>query len=155
MLPYSPNGSLKSDFFSRGHLVKLLPALMHSTAAHPRVHSVWSVITPKLQECARAQPGTVSAFWDVVEQNLFTSSHERKYALHTRMLGDAALCAEWRQFSRRYLGFQLFAMLLPGLPANEVPSLFSTNFMRCLVNNVGKEHTMLHSVASKCLSDVR
>ena len=41
------------------------------------------------------------------------------------------------------------------LPAEQVPTLFSSNFMRCMVNNLGKEQTLLHPSASKCLSNVR
>jgi DNA polymerase phi len=54
----------------------------------------------------------------------------------------------------RYLGFQLFTLLLPVLPADQVPTLFSANFMRCMVNNLGKEQTLLHPIASKCLTNV-
>ena len=64
--------------FERGHLAALLPALLTSTSAHPRTHSVW----PALIRLLLRQPNAtaaVEAFWDVAcEQSLFTSSHSRK-----------------------------------------------------------------------------
>jgi hypothetical protein len=67
-----------SDFFKGAHLAALLPALMQSTAVHPRVHAVWGVIIELLQTCAAEESGAMSTFWETAEQTLFTSSHERK-----------------------------------------------------------------------------
>ena len=46
-------------------------------------------------------------------------------------------------------------MLLPGLTSETVSALFSHNFMRCLVNSLNKDDTLLHAAASRCLSNVR
>lgn len=73
-----PHSGQVSDFFERSHLAALLPALMQSTAVHPRVHAAWSVITALLQSCAVEGSVAVATFWETVEQTLFTSSHERK-----------------------------------------------------------------------------
>jgi DNA polymerase phi len=55
----------------------------------------------------------------------------------------------------RFLGFKLFTMLLPSLHADDVPVLFSQQFMRCMVNSLTNKDTMLHTSASVCLSNVR
>ena len=75
---FLPHSGRKTDFFDRAHLISLLPALMHSTSSHPRVHGVWGAIITMLQECASERAGTVTTFWDILEHSLFTSSHERK-----------------------------------------------------------------------------
>ena len=55
----------------------------------------------------------------------------------------------------RFLGFKLFSLLLPVLRGHNVAVLFSPNFMRCLVNSLTNQDTLLHSSASLCLSNVR
>jgi DNA polymerase phi len=56
---------------------------------------------------------------------------------------------------RRFLGFKVFTMLLPRLHPDDVPVLFSQQFMRCMVNSLTNTDTILHASASFCLSNVR
>ena len=80
VLPPAPRG--RDALCERAHLERLLPALLSSTSAHPRVHSVWAALVPLVARGAAASAGAAAVFWDVVcEQNLFTSSHERKCVL--------------------------------------------------------------------------
>ncbi len=168
LLALELSGQLPADFVARcpvlgpdggrafcepAHLSSLLPALLASTASHPRVHSVWSSLVPLVARSATAGSGAAEAFWDVVcEQNLFTSSHERKCVTAGRY--RAAHARIESAHAHRYLGFEIFSLLLPGLPARSVPALFSHNFMRCMVNNLTKEDTLLHASAARCLSNV-
>jgi hypothetical protein len=70
--------------FDKVHLAALLPALLSSTSAHPRVHSVWTSLVKLLSSgSAFATPAAghaaVETFWDLAcESSLFASSHERK-----------------------------------------------------------------------------
>ena len=138
-----------SALFSKQHLESLLPALLSSTAAHPRVHTVWEALVERL---SREKRGAAEVFWEVAcENSLFTSSHERKCVL------AAVGVWRWRAYalSRRFLGFKLFSLLLPLLHGHDVAALFSQNFMRCLVNSLTNEDTLLHASASLCLTNVR
>jgi len=78
-------------------------------------------------------PGALEALWDVlVEQGLFVSgSHQR-----------------------RYLGFRIFATLLPLATAPAIPALFSPGFVRCLLNNLNKPDNYLHAAAADCLDQI-
>lgn len=139
-----------SALFSKQHLEALLPALLSSTAAHPRVHSVWSAVVN--ERLSREKPGAAQVFWEVAcESSLFCSSHERKCVLAESCMP----AARTHRALRRFLGFKLFSMLLPTLHGHDVAALFSPNFMRCLVNSLTNEDTLLHASASLCLTNVR
>jgi DNA polymerase phi len=139
-----------SALFSKQHLDALLPALLSSTAAHPRVHSVWPALVERL---SREKPGAAQVFWEVAcENSLFCSSHERKCVI---IAADSMFAARTHRALRRFLGFKLFSMLLPTLHGHDVAALFSPNFMRCLVNSLTNEDTLLHASASLCLTNVR
>ena len=64
-----------------------------------------------------------------IKDSLFTSSHERKY-----------------------VGFQLLEMVLPSLSVGEVPLVFSTNLLRCVVNNASSQENYLHPAAKHLVS---
>ena len=115
--------------FARDHLVLIRDALMEASYTHPQVHSVWGTLIKRAQKV----PGALEALWDTeVENGLFVSgSHQR-----------------------RYLGFRLFATLLPLASAAEVPSLFSNGFTKCLLNNLNKPDNYLHAAAVDCLDQI-
>lgn len=46
---------------------------------------------------------------------------------------------------------QLFLVLLPRLPADAVPAIFSRNFCRTVSDNVGKPDTYLHAMAKRVM----
>ena len=69
-------GARSAALFAKQHLESLLPALLSSTAAHPRVHSVWGALVERL---SHEEPAATEVFWEVAcENSLFNSSHERK-----------------------------------------------------------------------------
>lgn len=133
-------------FFSDSHLASLLPVVRGTTAAHPRLHQLWpsllALLLPgfsprrtagaKKVEAQRARGGCLEALWGVVvEGDLFTSSNERKY-----------------------LGFQLFTILLPHLQTEQVPAVFSPSFLRTLTNHRSSQNSHLHSAAKRCIGRV-
>ncbi|KAG0239379.1 DNA polymerase phi-domain-containing protein [Mortierella sp. GBAus27b] len=79
-----------------------------------------------------SQIAPFSDFWNVViDSTLFdsSSSHERKY---------------W--------GFQIFEKVLPSLDEDQLPLVFTTNFMRSFVNNLSSEDRFLNKAAKHTMS---
>ena len=115
--------------FRKSHLEKIRNALMESSHSHPQVHTVWG----ELIEGAKGVPGALEALWDVEVENglMISGSHQR-----------------------RFLGFRLFAALLPEAEAEGVPALFSDGFTRCLLNNLNKPDNYLHAAAADCLDQI-
>lgn len=129
MLPTSKSKTLRwSDVFTRTHLKKISNALMDAAHTHPRTHSAWDMI---LREVAGA--GGIVPLWEVTcEEGLFvTGSHQR-----------------------RFLGFRIFDALLSAADAQEIPALFSNNFIKCLLNNLSAPENYLHECAVDCLARV-
>ncbi len=56
---------------------------------------------------------------------------------------------------RKYLGNQLFLFFLPQLPEDLVGSLFSQNFLRCLINHSFAGDRYLNKAAKKSVSLLR
>ncbi|EEH58414.1 uncharacterized protein MICPUCDRAFT_56167 [Micromonas pusilla CCMP1545] len=115
--------------FDREHLSAVRDALMEASYTHPQMHSVWAWFLSRVASV----PGGLEATWDVlVEDGLLVSgSHQR-----------------------RYLGFRLFASMLPLASAQSVPALFSPGFTRCLLNNLAKPDNYLHAAAADCLDQI-
>ncbi|KAJ3393682.1 DNA-directed DNA polymerase [Lobulomyces angularis] len=100
--------------------------LKESTVTHPNIHSIWESFIDLIFKRNKTFL-KVEDFWMfIIEDSFFNSTHERKY-----------------------LGFQIFQIILPKLKNSEVPTIFSKNFMRCLINNLSGEKTYLHKVAKK------
>ncbi|KAG0229067.1 DNA-directed DNA polymerase [Actinomortierella wolfii] len=130
------------------YLAQLLKETSSEEGAQPssnwrqRIHPVWDRVLDHYFDPAQftAQSASFQDFWNVViDASLFdaNSSHERKF---------------W--------GFQVFERALPHLKDDQLPLVFTTNFMRCFVNNLSSEdrflnkaakHTMaaMHAVAEK------
>tara|TARA_B110000977_G_scaffold21250_1_gene25502 strand:+ start:17225 stop:21355 length:4131 start_codon:yes stop_codon:yes gene_type:complete len=125
------NAARWTSFFCRAHLEKIRDALLESSHSHPQVHTVWGVLMGAARRYEIS--GALESLWDVlVEQGLMISgSHQR-----------------------RFLGFRLFASLLSSADAQIVPTLFSDNFNRCLLNNLAKQDNYLHAAADDCLAHV-
>ncbi|ORX88701.1 hypothetical protein K493DRAFT_341123 [Basidiobolus meristosporus CBS 931.73] len=120
---------------------------------HPHLHSVWkrilglyldasleAPVTPGVKKSKKSKaavaPVTKRApfpeFWKtVVDDGLFNanSSHERKY---------------W--------GFLVFEEALPRLPSSQMPLIFTSNFMRCFINNLTSEDRFLNKSAKHTMN---
>jgi len=64
------------------------------------------------------------------------------------------LFAASSSLERKYLGYQLFLALLPQIPEGLVPVLFTSNFLRCLVNHSASGDRYLNKAAKKAVFDV-
>lgn len=50
---------------------------------------------------------------------------------------------------RKFWGFEIFSKVLPLLPKDDVPLIFSQNFMKCWMNHLSGEDRYLHKAALK------
>ncbi|KAL8715990.1 MAG: hypothetical protein Q9220_000657 [cf. Caloplaca sp. 1 TL-2023] len=107
----------------------------------PKIHFAWNVILTELirEKSAEVHKQTknnirLEEFWnEAVDEHLFamTSSEERKY---------------W--------GFVLFQQLFTSAPGDLLSSVFSRNFLRCLVNQLASKERYLHRAAEKTVKTV-
>ncbi|KAF9434258.1 DNA-directed DNA polymerase [Entomortierella beljakovae] len=98
------------------------------------LHPVWDRILAQYFGSSAPAPqiAPFNDFWNVViDSTLFDSgsSHERKF---------------W--------GFQIFEKVLPVLGEDQLPLVFTTNFMRCFVNNLSSEDRFLNKAAKHTMA---
>ncbi|EMD34453.1 hypothetical protein CERSUDRAFT_55542 [Gelatoporia subvermispora B] len=139
------------ELLSTGNLATLAK-IIKETAAHegdesegpktggwkPQVHFVWDMLLDQVLPDAasgRTPQGSFPEFFRiVVDESLFatTSSPERKY---------------W--------GFQVFQKALPRVGADDIPMLFTKNFMRSWINHLSKSDRYLHKIARQVAADIQ
>ncbi|KAF9993768.1 DNA-directed DNA polymerase [Entomortierella chlamydospora] len=98
------------------------------------LHPVWDRVLAQYFGASAPTPqiAPFNDFWNVViDSTLFdsSSSHERKF---------------W--------GFQIFEKVLPVLGENQIPLVFTANFMRCFVNNLSSEDRFLNKAAKHTMA---
>ncbi|KAJ7083833.1 DNA polymerase phi-domain-containing protein [Mycena crocata] len=104
----------------------------------PQLHFVWSIILDQLLPGPNSPVFTKGSFQEffrvVVDESLFsaTSSQERKYS-----------------------GFQVFQKALPRVTENNMPMLFTKNFMRSWINHLSHPDRYLHKVAKQVTADIQ
>ncbi|KAF7338414.1 hypothetical protein MVEN_02067200 [Mycena venus] len=98
----------------------------------PQLHFVWGIILDQLLPGPNTVVFTKGSFQEffrvVVDESLFsaTSSQERKYS-----------------------GFQVFQRALPRVTEDNMPMLFTKNFMRSWINHLSHPDRYLHKVAKQ------
>ncbi|KAI8606640.1 DNA polymerase phi-domain-containing protein [Dissophora ornata] len=105
-----------------------------SSSWRQNLHPVWDRILAHYFSATTPTPqiAPFNDFWNVViDSTLFdsSSSHERKF---------------W--------GFQIFEKVLPVLGEDQIPLVFTTNFMRCFVNNLSSEDRFLNKAAKHTMA---
>ncbi|EIW66554.1 hypothetical protein TREMEDRAFT_35002 [Tremella mesenterica DSM 1558] len=88
--------------------------------------------------------------WDVMLDSYFVSKPDNSQAPFQdffRVCVDESLFANSSSSQRKYWGFQVFSRALPLLSANEMPLIFTPNFMRCWMNNLSSSDRYLHKAA--------
>ncbi|KAJ7273570.1 DNA polymerase phi-domain-containing protein [Mycena haematopus] len=104
----------------------------------PQLHFVWGVILDQLLPSPNNVVFTKGSFQEffriVVDETLFsaTSSQERKYS-----------------------GFQVFQKALPRVTEDNMPMLFTKNFMRSWINHLSHTDRYLHKVARQVATDIQ
>ncbi|KAI0648248.1 DNA polymerase phi-domain-containing protein [Trametes meyenii] len=139
------------DLLSTGNLATLARILKESDADEdqeadlpksgswkPQVHFVWDMlldqILPKGDNAPTSKGSFPEFFRIVVDESLFasTSSPERKY---------------W--------GFQVFQKALPRVSADDMPMIFTKNFMRSWINHLSNSDRYLHKAARQVVADIQ
>ncbi|KAI8929432.1 DNA polymerase phi-domain-containing protein [Entophlyctis helioformis] len=110
----------------RSNKDKLIDVLKNTTHTNPRVHSAWKSVISELTAPSAAVPKRLALgdFWTGLDELMFTSTHERKY-----------------------LGFQVFQLILPSIDESQVALFITPHFMRCLINNLAGHDNFLHKQA--------
>ncbi|KZT74012.1 hypothetical protein DAEQUDRAFT_661194 [Daedalea quercina L-15889] len=109
-----------------------------SGAWKPQVHFVWDMLLDRVLSPAARKGSNTTSFPDffriVVDESLFssTSSPERKY---------------W--------GFQVFTKALPRVSGDDMPMLFTKNFMRSWINHLSNSDRYLHKAARQVVTDIQ
>ncbi|BEJ00908.1 hypothetical protein CcaverHIS631_0507650 [Cutaneotrichosporon cavernicola] len=87
--------------------------------------------------------------WDGIIAEHFTHSASgiAPFAELFRTVVDEALFANTSSAERKYWGFQVFERALPLLPSENVPLIFTPNFMRSWMNNLSSADRHLHKAA--------
>ncbi|KAJ3287161.1 hypothetical protein HK104_008733 [Borealophlyctis nickersoniae] len=105
----------------------LVDVLKESTAANPRIHSIWeAVLEDVLAEPRQKKVISVQDLWAALDESMFNSTHER-----------------------RFLALKLFQELLSRVATDEIPFLFTPALLRCLMTNLAKKDNVLHKVAKQ------
>ncbi|KAG0052711.1 DNA-directed DNA polymerase [Gryganskiella cystojenkinii] len=107
-----------------------------SSSWRQNLHPVWDrVLAAYFNPSSASSSAPIAPFHDfwnvVIDTSLFdsSSSHERKF---------------W--------GFQIFEKVLPVLGEDQIPLVFTTNFMRCFVNNLSSEDRFLNKAAKHTMA---
>ncbi|KAF8212387.1 DNA polymerase phi-domain-containing protein [Mycena galopus ATCC 62051] len=104
----------------------------------PQLHFVWGIILDQLLPGPNSVVFTKGSFQEffrvVVDESFFstTSSKERKYS-----------------------GFQVFQKALPRVTEDNMPMLFTKNFMRSWINHLAHTDRYLHKVARQVATDIQ
>lgn len=64
---------------------------------------------------------------------------------------DESFFSEKSSPERKYWGFEIFCMFVNGVTAEDLPTLFSPNFTRCLINQSSHSNRLLHKMATRLL----
>ncbi|GJJ69193.1 DNA polymerase phi [Entomortierella parvispora] len=106
-----------------------------SSSWRQNLHPVWDRVLAFYFDPSTASSTAIAPFHDfwnvVIDTSLFdsSSSHERKF---------------W--------GFQIFEKVLPVLGEDQIPLVFTANFMRCFVNNLSSEDRFLNKAAKHTMA---
>jgi DNA polymerase phi len=102
-------------------------------------HFVWTFILQRYREHAKDIVGFKSLWDSVVESSLSDVFN----------LTADGFFASSSSLERKFRGFQLFSIFLLQLPEDFISSLFSPNFMRCLVNHSSSGDRYLNKAAKR------
>ncbi|KAF9426046.1 DNA-directed DNA polymerase [Podila epigama] len=94
--------------------------------------------------------------WDVVLAPYFNSSKKTTsfapFNDFWNVVIDSSLFDSGSSHERKYWGFQIFEKVLPVLAEDQIPLVFTTNFMRCFVNNLSSEDRFLNKAAKHTMA---
>ncbi|KAF9069832.1 DNA polymerase phi-domain-containing protein [Rhodocollybia butyracea] len=94
--------------------------------------------------------------WDVMLDRLLNASDpsQNNFPEFFRIVVDESLFSSNASPERKYWGFQVFQKALPRVSEN-MPMLFTKNFMRTWINHLSKQDRYLHKAAKQTASEIR
>ncbi|KAK0503113.1 DNA polymerase phi-domain-containing protein [Armillaria luteobubalina] len=97
--------------------------------------------------------------WDIIFDYLLPSPGSNQQTKGTfpeffRIVVDECLFSSTSSPERKYWGFQVFQKALPRVPADNIPMIFTKNFMRTWINHSSKSDRYLHKAAKQTAIEV-
>ncbi|KAJ3735465.1 DNA polymerase phi-domain-containing protein [Lentinula guzmanii] len=95
--------------------------------------------------------------WDVMLDRLLNTSNAAKsnFPEFFRVVVDESLFSSTASPERKYWGFQVFQKALPLVAKDNIPMLFTKNFMRTWINHLSKQDRYLHKAAKQTAAEVQ
>ncbi|KAI9456638.1 DNA polymerase phi-domain-containing protein [Lactarius psammicola] len=110
----------------------------------PQVHHIWDELLEQLlplEGSGHTPKGSFPEFFRIVNNQLFTN-----YPVTESLFSVSA------SNERKYWGFAIFKKALPRVKAEDLPMLFTKNFMRTWINHLSHPDRYLHSFAKQIAS---
>ncbi|KAK0210612.1 DNA polymerase phi-domain-containing protein [Desarmillaria ectypa] len=97
--------------------------------------------------------------WDIIFDYLLPSTGSNQQPKGTfpeffRIVVDECLFSSTSSPERKYWGFQVFQKALPRVPADDIPMIFTKNFMRTWINHSSKPDRYLHKAAKQTAIEI-
>ena len=112
----------------------------------PQLHFVWTTILDSYFPSSANLPDQ-APFQEFFRVCVDGELHP--FAILKKISWIESLFANASSPERKYWGFQFFALALPLLPAEQMPLVFTPNFMRCWMNNLSSSDRYLHRAAQQ------
>ncbi|KAE9400753.1 hypothetical protein BT96DRAFT_857021 [Gymnopus androsaceus JB14] len=95
--------------------------------------------------------------WDIMLDRLFNTSDASKnnFPEFFRIVIDESLFSSNSSPERKYWGFQVFQKALPLVSEDNMPMLFTKNFMRTWINHLSKTDRYLHKAAKQTVAEIQ
>ncbi|EJF62593.1 hypothetical protein DICSQDRAFT_135562 [Dichomitus squalens LYAD-421 SS1] len=144
------------DLLSTGNLAAVARILKESDADEdkesdlpksgswkPQLHFVWDTLLDQVLPQPPNAKGTVER------------SPKGLFPEFFRIVVDESLFASTSSPERKYWGFQVFQKALPRVSADDMPMLFTKNFMRSWINHLSNSDRYLHKAARQVATDLQ
>lgn len=129
----------------------------------PRIHFVWDIIiqhynnhgfedsvdTENESSNSKKRKKTSSKF---SKKQKIINDNEVPLKEFWKVVVDETLFADKSSHERKYWGFEIFIKFLTSIKSTDISSLFTPNFMRCLINQSSQQNRILNKISTKVLS---
>jgi DNA polymerase phi len=118
----------------------------------PQVHYVWNELLDNLLPpvaSGRSPAGSFQEFFRIVVDGRWARRENLSYLVSCRA---ESLFSRSASNERKYWGFVIFQRALPRVKADDLPMLFTKNFMRTWINHLSRFDRYLHSFAKQIVS---
>lgn len=131
----------------------------------PRIHFVWDIIIKNYNsiETTGNENDYVEKEDSKKRKKSSTKSSKKQKKTNEleiplkelwKVVIDETLFSEKSSHERKYWGFEIFIKFLSSIKSNDIPSIFTPNFMRCLINQSSQPNRMLNKISTKVLSSI-